>query len=90
MQHLKTVLTLARSAISELEDQIRWKGNQLADLKKDIEKAIEHYKCLKLFLENLGVDPRLPRLTFNKELLLSQTASELELSATEKYPGSEF
>jgi regulator of replication initiation timing len=50
MQHLKTVLTLARSAISELEDQIRWKGNQLADLKKDIEKAIEHYKCLKLFL----------------------------------------
>jgi len=36
--------------VSELEDQIRWKGNQLADLKKDIERATEHYESLKLFL----------------------------------------
>jgi predicted nucleic acid-binding Zn-ribbon protein len=74
--------TRLAAEVSELEDQIRWKGNQLADVKKDIERATEHYKSLKLFLENLGVDPKLSRLTFDKQLLLSQTASELELLAT--------
>ena len=82
--------TRLAAEVSALEDEIRWKGNQLHDLKKDIERATEHYKSLKLLLENLGVDPKLSRLTFDKQLLLSQTASELELSATEKYPGSEF
>jgi predicted nucleic acid-binding Zn-ribbon protein len=74
--------TRLAAEVSELEDQIRWKANQLADLKKDIEKATEHYESLKLFLKNLGVNPRLSRLTFDKQLLLSQTASELELLAT--------
>ncbi len=75
--------------VSALEDEIRWKGNQLKDLKKDIEKATEHYNSLKLFLENLGIDPKARSLTFDKQLLLSQ-ASEVVVSATEQYPGSEF
>jgi len=82
--------TRLAAEISELEDQIRWKGNQLADLKKDIERATEHYECLKLFLENLGFNPKNSRLTFDKQLLLSQTASELKVSPTEQYPGSGF
>jgi mRNA-degrading endonuclease toxin of MazEF toxin-antitoxin module len=82
--------TRLAAEVSELEDQIRWKGHQLADIKKDIEKATEHYETLKLFLQNLGVNPKHSRLTFDKQLLLSQTASELKVSATEQYPGSEF
>jgi len=81
--------TRLAAEVSALEDEIRWKGNQLKDIKKDIEKATEHYNSLKLFLENLGIEPKMARLTFDKQLLLSQ-ASEAVVSATERYPGSEF
>jgi len=78
------------ATISELEDEIRWKGTDLKNILADIEKATEHLNTLKLFLKNLGLDSNLTRVTFDKKLLLSQTASELEVQATEEYPGSEF
>jgi hypothetical protein len=81
--------TRLAAEVSALEDEIRWKGNQLKDIKKDIEKATEHYNSLKLFLENLEIEPKMARLTFDKQLLLSQ-ASEAVVSATERYRGSEF
>lgn len=79
--------TRLAAEVSALEDDLRWKGNRLKDLIKDIEKTTEHYSSLKLVLENLGIDPKMARLTFDKQLLLSQ-ASEVVLSKTEKYSGS--
>jgi hypothetical protein len=40
-------------------------------LAQDIERASEHYENLKIFLQNLGIDPSKKQLTFDKHLLLS-------------------
>ena len=74
-----------------LERQIEDKARDLKCITKDIERATEHYKCLRLFLERLGIDPNQKRLTFDKQFLFSQaSASEVEVVAKNIYPGKEF
>jgi len=81
--------TRLAAEISTLEDEIRWKSDNLKDLVRDIERAKEHYKTLLAFLQTLGVDGKQSRFTFDTTFLLSP-ASEVELSATEKYRQSDF
>jgi hypothetical protein len=50
-----------------LERQIEEKARDLKCITKDIEISTEHYKCLRLFLETLGIDPNQKRLTFDKQ-----------------------
>jgi hypothetical protein len=61
---------LAETALA-LQLEIDNKTNKLAQMAQDIERATEHYKSLKIFLENLGIDPTKKQLTFDKHLLLS-------------------
>jgi hypothetical protein len=61
---------LAETAL-DLQLEIDDKTRQLAKLAKDIMLASEHYKNLKIFLENLGIDPKKKQLTFDTHLLLS-------------------
>ena len=61
---------LAETALT-LQLEIEQKTRKLSELAQDIERASEHYESLKIFLQNLGVDPRRTQLTFDKHLLLS-------------------
>ena len=61
---------LADTAL-DLQLEIDDKTRKLAELARDIERASEHYKNFKVFLENLGIDPNKKQLTFDKHLLLS-------------------
>jgi HD-GYP domain-containing protein (c-di-GMP phosphodiesterase class II) len=61
---------LAENALA-LQLEIEEKTRKLNELKQDIALASEHYANFKIFLENLGIDPRLKKLTFDKHLLLS-------------------
>jgi len=54
-----------------LQLEINEQKRKLSALAKDIEQASEHYKNFKVFLENLGIDPRKKQLTFDQHLLLS-------------------
>jgi hypothetical protein len=87
-KELETLLTqvdietrLAEDALTlqlEIEEQTR----KLTELKKDIERASEHYKSLRLFLEKLGIDPNKKHLTFDKQLLLSSASvSQIDVMA---------
>lgn len=61
---------LANTAL-DLQLEIDDKTRKLAELARDIERASDHYKNLKIFLENLGIDPNKKRLTIDTQLLLS-------------------
>ena len=61
---------LAEDALT-LQLEIEEKTHKLTELTQDIERASEHYKKLKIFLENLGIDPNKKQLTFDTHLLLS-------------------
>ena len=61
---------LAETALT-LQLEIEQKTRKLNELAQDIERASEHYKNLKIFLENLGIDPNKKQLTFDTRLLLS-------------------
>jgi HD-GYP domain-containing protein (c-di-GMP phosphodiesterase class II) len=61
---------LAETAI-KLQLEIDEKTRQLTQIVQDIERASEHYKNLKVFLQNLGIDPSKKQLTFDTHLLLS-------------------
>lgn len=77
--------------VGELEDQIRWKSQNLKDILRDIERATTHYSALKALLESFGVvNPKSPALSFDTTLLLSQAGSKVEVTPTDIYPGSEF
>jgi len=54
-----------------LQFDIEEKTRKLTEIAQDIERASEHYKSLKIFLQNLGIDPNKKQLTFDKHLLLS-------------------
>lgn len=79
---------LADSARS-LDDQIEQKAFTLKNILKDIERATEHYENLRLFLQNLGVDPVAQRLTFDKRFL-PQEVSIVEIEAAKNYCDGEF
>jgi predicted nucleic acid-binding Zn-ribbon protein len=81
--------TRLAAEISTLEDEIRWKSNNLKNIVSDIERAKQHYDTLLAFLRTVGVDGKQSRFTVETSFLLSPT-SEVELSATEKYRQSEF
>jgi len=58
----------------------------LKNLLKDIQQATAHYESLQLFLEKLGIDPTMPRLTFDRKLLLqSASVSEVEVLPDHQY-----
>ena len=61
---------LAETALT-LQLEIDEKTRKLTEIAQDIERASEHYKNLKVFLQNLGIDPNKKQLTFDKHLLLS-------------------
>jgi hypothetical protein len=61
---------LAQTAL-ELENEIDKKKYTLRRLAQDIERASEHYKNLKILLENFGIDHTKKQLTFDSHLLLS-------------------
>ena len=63
---------LAETALT-LQLEIDEKTRKLVELNQDIEQATEHYANLKIFLENLGIDPTKKQLTFDKHLLLSSS-----------------
>jgi len=64
----------------QLEEEIEDKARILKQLVSDIEKATEHYDNLKIFLQNLGIDPIAPRLTFEKRFLLREASlSQVEV-----------
>lgn len=69
-----------------LENEIARKAYTLKRLTEDIERAEDHYKSLKVFLQALGIDPRQHRLTFDKQLLLS----EASVAEVDVLPESEF
>jgi len=76
-QELDTLLTqvdaetrLAETALT-LQLEIEEKTRKLSKIAQDIERASEHYESLKIFLQNLGIDPTKKQLTFDKHLLLS-------------------
>ena len=72
--------------VLELQLEIEEKTRKLAELTQDIEKASEHYKNLKIFLENLGVDPNKKQLTFDTHLLLSSgSASAIAIEPSTSY-----
>ena len=61
---------LAETALT-LQLEIDEKTRKLTEIAQDIERASEHYKNFKVFLQNLGIDPNKKQLTFDKHLLLS-------------------
>jgi HD-GYP domain-containing protein (c-di-GMP phosphodiesterase class II) len=63
--------TRLATTAEKLQLEIDEKTHKLTRLAQDIERASEHYKNLKVFLENLGIDPNKQQLTFDKHLLLS-------------------
>lgn len=63
-----------------MELEIEEKAHVLNSLKKDIERATQHYEDLKVFLTAWGVDQSAMWLTFDKRLLLSEaSAAEVEV-----------
>ena len=76
-QELDALLTLvdAETRLAEnaltLQLEIDEKTRKLTEIAQDIERASEHYKNFKVFLQNLGIDPNKKQLTFDKHLLLS-------------------
>jgi hypothetical protein len=83
--------TRLASELGEIEDDIRWKSEKLKDIIKDIERATEHYNALKILLEKLGVlNPKAYTLNFDTQLLLSEAGSNVVMTPTEIYPGSDF
>lgn len=83
--------TRLAAQVSELEDELRWKGQNLKDILRDIERATAHYNALKALLESFGVlNPKATALSFDTTFLLSQAGAENEATPTEIYPGSEF
>ena len=83
--------TRLAAEVGELEDEIRWKSQNLKDILRDIERATTHYNALKALLESFGVvNPKAAALSFDTTLLLSQAGSKVEVTPTEIYPGSEF
>jgi seryl-tRNA synthetase len=75
--------------IDSLQCEIENKSHTLSRLVKDIEKATEHYKNLKILLTSLGVDPTQKRLTIDTQLLLSD-ASVAEVEVTANQVSHEF
>jgi HD-GYP domain-containing protein (c-di-GMP phosphodiesterase class II) len=61
---------LAETALT-LQLEIDEKTRKLTEITQDIERASEHYKNFKVFLQNLGIDPTKKQLTFDTHLLLS-------------------
>jgi len=93
-QEIDTLLTqieaetcLAQTAL-ELQKEIDGKTYTLTRLAQDIERASGHYKNLKIFLENLGIDHTKKQLTFDTHLLLS-SGPVSDVAAT-PLPNSEF
>jgi hypothetical protein len=83
--------TRLAAQVGEIEDQLRWKSQELKDILKDIERAKTHYSALKALLERFGVlNPKNPALSFDTNFLLSEAGSKVEVTPTEIYPGSEF
>lgn len=81
---------LAESAGS-MEREIEEKACVLKSLKRDIERATQHYEDLKIFLKAFGVDPDASRLTFDKRFLLSEaSATEVEVISSDGYISSGF
>jgi hypothetical protein len=64
--------TRLAAEVSTLEDDIRWKSDNLKNLVRDIERAKEHYNTLLAFLRTVGVDGRQSRFTLDVNFLLSQ------------------
>lgn len=79
VQELDASTRLAEKA-EKMDREIEEKAYTLKCLKKDIEKATQHYEDLKIFLTAFGVDLNASRLTFDKRLLLAE-ASETELKS---------
>ncbi len=74
-----------------MERQIEEKAHVLRGLKKDIDRATQHYEDLKIFLTAFGVDPSASRLTFDKRFLLSEaSATEVGVTSGHGYIPSEF
>ena len=80
--------TRLAQTVMELEEEIDKKTYTLTRLSQDIERASEHYKNLKIFLENLGIDHTKKQLTFDTHLLLS-SGPVSDIAAT-PLPNSEF
>jgi len=80
LAQLDSETRLAETAMT-LQLEIDEKTRKLSLLAQDIERASEHYKNLKVFLENLGIDPSKKQLTFDKHLLLS-SGSVSDIAAT--------
>jgi hypothetical protein len=78
---------LAQTAL-ELQEEIDNKNYTLTRLAQDIERASEHYKNLKIFLKNLGIDHTKKQLTFDTHLLLS-SGQVSDVAATPSFE-SEF
>ena len=70
LTRLDSETRLAETA-EALQLEIDGHTSKLVALAKDIERASEHYKNLRVFLENLGIDPNKKQLTFDKHFLLS-------------------
>jgi len=79
---------LAETAI-QLQLEIDEKTRHLTRIAQDIERASEHYQNLKVFLQNLGIDPSKKQLTFDKHLLLS-SGSVSDVAAISDPLDSEF
>jgi hypothetical protein len=71
-----------------LERQIMNQAHTLKILTQDIELATQHYESLKLFLQNMGIDPSTSRLTFDKKFLLkAASVSQVEIVPPDpRYP----
>ena len=67
--------TRLAAEVSTLEDEIRWKSENLKDLVRDIERAKEHYNTLLAFLRTVGVDGRQSRFTLDVIPLLQKYAT---------------
>ena len=62
-------------SLEELEHKTRNKEQELRSLLTDIERMKDLKESLAAFLRGFGVDPKLNRLTFDKELLLESVSS---------------
>ncbi len=80
LAQIEAETSLAQTAL-ELQKEIDEKFYTLARLAQDIERASEHYKNLKVFLEKLGIDHTKKQLTFDTHLLLS-SGSVSDVAAT--------
>ncbi len=80
LAQIETETCLAQTAL-ELQKEIDEKIYTIARLAQDIERASEHYKNLKVFLEKLGIDHTKKQLTFDTHLLLS-SGSVSDVAAT--------